>query len=57
MSASQLWKYLRELADLGLVSRQISYDGRKGKVTMIGLSIPALALRSKLESLGAMGKR
>jgi len=52
---TQLWKYLRELSDLGLVSRQVSYGGRKGKVTVIGLAIPALALRSKLESLGAMG--
>ena len=54
---TQLWKYLRELSDLGLVSRQVSYGGRKGKVTVIGLSIPALALRSKLESLGAMKGR
>ena len=52
---TQLWKYLRELSDLGLISRQVSYGGRKGKVTVIGLAIPALALRSKLESLGAMG--
>jgi cell division control protein 6 len=54
---TQLWNYLRELSDLGLVSKQVSYRGRKGKATVVGLAIPALALRAKLESLGTADQR
>jgi len=47
---TQLWKYLRELSELGLISRQISEGGRKGRITLFGLAVSAQALRSKLES-------
>ncbi|MBO3802750.1 MAG: AAA family ATPase [Candidatus Brockarchaeota archaeon] len=50
---TQLWKYLRELSDLGFVSKQISEGGRRGRITLFGLAVSAQALRSKLESQGA----
>ncbi|MGQ9513588.1 MAG: Cdc6/Cdc18 family protein [Thermoproteota archaeon] len=50
---TQVWKYLKELSDLGLISRQVSEGGRKGRITLIGLAVSAQVLRSKLESLRA----
>ena len=46
---TQTWKYVRELADIGVISAEPSGPGVKGRTTLIGLRIPAGELRKAME--------
>lgn len=46
---TQLWKYIRELSDFGIIRAKISTSGQRGKTTLIGLPrIPAVGLEKEL---------
>ena len=46
---TQTWKYVRELADIGVISAEPSGPGFKGRTTLIGLRVPAEELRRAME--------
>ena len=46
---TQTWKYVRELADRGIISAELSGPGVKGRTTLIGLRVPAEELRKVME--------
>jgi cell division control protein 6 len=46
---TQLWKYIRELSDFGIIRAKISTSGQRGKTTLIGLPrISAVGLEKEL---------
>lgn len=54
---TQLWKYVVELSDLGLLSTKLSGEGMRGKTTLIGLYAPSSLIQRELEEMlgGAEG--
>ena len=46
---TQIWKYVRELADRGVISAEPSGPGTRGRTTFIGLRVPAEELRKMME--------
>jgi len=46
---TQTWKYVRELADRGIISAEASGPGTRGRTTLIGLRVPADELRRAME--------
>lgn len=49
---TQLWKYVNEMSDMGLLGKETSGEGRKGRTTLISLpKIPAEELEKELVRL------
>lgn len=47
---TQLWKYVKNMASLGLLNAKTSGKGLRGRTTLIGLPAPSTLLREKLEA-------
>jgi cell division control protein 6 len=45
---TQVWKYVRALSSLGLITTKISGSGIQGKTTLIGLPLPAIDFEREL---------
>ncbi len=55
---TQLWKYVKELAALGVVETEISSVGQRGKTTLISLpKVPAIDLERELSAMLHARKR
>ncbi len=49
---TQIWKYIKELAALGIIKTELSGVGRRGKTTLISLpNVPALDLEKELNKV------
>jgi cell division control protein 6 len=55
---TQLWKYVRALSSIGVLSAQKSGEGMRGRTTLLGFAqVPASAMQQSLEAaLGAARK-
>jgi cell division control protein 6 len=48
---TQLWKYVRALSSIGVISAQMSGEGMRGRTTLLGFAqVPASAMQQSLEA-------
>jgi len=49
---TQIWKYVRALSSIGVISAQKSGEGMRGRTTLLGFAqVPASAMQESLEAV------